>query len=97
LRQHRFLVLPRRTQAEDAAHGGDQQHVAAADEVACRRQPQAVEVVVAAGVFLDVDVALRDVRLGLVIIVVRDEITDGVMREELLEFLVKLGSERLVV
>ena len=48
-------------------------------------------------VFLDVDVALRDVRLGLVVVVVADEVVDGVVREEALELLVELGGERLVV
>ena len=75
----------------------DEQHVVAADEVARGRQAQAVQVVVAAGVLLDVDVALRDVRLGLVVVVVADEIPDGVVREQLLELLVKLGGEGLVV
>ena len=48
-------------------------------------------------VLLDVDVALRDVRLGLVVVVVADEVVDGVVREEALELLVELGGERLVV
>ena len=34
------------------------------------------------GVFFDVDVALRDVRFGLVVVVIADEIVDGVVREE---------------
>src|SRR5687768_5125305 len=54
-------------------------------------------VVVARRVLLDVDVALRDVRLGLVIVVVADEVPDRVVGEELLELLVELRSERLVV
>ena len=77
--------------------GRDEQHVVAADEVARGAEPQAVEVVVAAGVLLDVDVALRDVRFGLVVVVVADEVPDGVVREQLLELLVELGGERLVV
>ena len=48
-------------------------------------------------VLLDVDVALRDVRFGLVVVVVADEVVDGVVREEALELLVELGRERLVV
>ena len=47
-RQDRLLVLDRRAEAEDAADGGDEQHVVAADEVAGGGKPQAVEVVVAA-------------------------------------------------
>ena len=61
------------------------------------RQPQAVDVLVDRGVFLDVDVALRDVRLGLVVVVVADEVVDRVVRKELLELAVELGGQRLVV
>ena len=61
------------------------------------RQPQAVDLLVDRGVLLDVDVALRDVGLGLVVVVVADEIVDGVVREELLELAVELGGQGLVV
>src|SRR5262249_19972163 len=43
------------------------------------------------------DVALGDVRLGLVVVVVADEVVDGVAREEAAELLVELGGQRLVV
>ena len=48
-------------------------------------------------VFFDVDVALRDVGFGLVVVVIADEIVDGVAREEAAELLVELGGQRLVV
>jgi hypothetical protein len=47
-------------------------------------------------VLLDVDVALRDVRLGLVVVVVADEVADGVVREQLLELLVELAASVLL-
>src|SRR5207245_3962269 len=46
---------------------------------------------------LDVAIATRDVRLGLVVVVVRDEVLDRVLREELLELPVELRGEGLVV
>ena len=49
------------------------------------------------GVLLDVDVALGDVGLGLVVVVIADEVADRVVREELLELGVELGGQRLVV
>ncbi len=49
------------------------------------------------GVFLDVDVALRDIGFGLVVVVIADEVADGVVGEEALELLVQLSRERLVV
>ena len=59
--------------------------------------PEPIDVVVDRGVLLDVEVGLRDVRLGLVVVVVGDEVLDGVVREELPELVAELGGERLVV
>jgi len=55
------------------------------------------DLVVDRGFLLNVGVRLRDVGLGLVVVVVRDEVLDGVPREEGLELLVELRGERLVV
>jgi hypothetical protein len=41
-------------------------------------------------------VALRDVGLGLVVVVVADEVLDRVVREELAELAVELRRQRLV-
>ena len=62
-----------------------------------RRVPQPVDVVVPRRVLLDVEVGLRDVRLRLVVVVVGDEVLDGVRREELAELVAELRGERLVV
>ena len=48
-------------------------------------------------VLLDVEVGLRDVRLGLVVVVVRDEVLDRVVGEELAELVAELRGQRLVV
>ena len=95
--QHAALVFHRRAEPEDAADRRHQQHIIAADQVAGGGEAQAIQIVIAAGVFLDVDVALRDVRFGLVVVVIADEIADRVVGKEFLEFLVKLGGQRLVV
>ena len=58
-------------------------HVAPHEQRARRRVAQPVDVVVDRGVLLDVEIGLRDVRLGLVVVVVGDEVLDGVVREEL--------------
>ena len=62
-----------------------------------RRVAQPVDVVVDRRVLLDVEVGLRDVGLGLVVVVVGDEVLDRVLREELAELVAELRGERLVV
>ena len=93
---HRPVVLGR-AQAVDARDAGHDDHVAAAHQRAGGGQPQPVDLLVDRGVLLDVDVALRDVGLGLVVVVVADEVVDRVVRKELLELAVELGGQRLVV
>ena len=94
---HHRLVVVGRAQAVDARHAGHDDHVLAAHQRAGGGQPQAVDLLIDRGVFLDVDVALRDVRLGLVVVVVADEIVDRVVREEFLELAIELSGQRLVV
>ncbi len=62
-----------------------------------RGEPQARDVVVLGRVLLDVEVGLRDVRLGLVVVVVGDEVLDRVLGEELAELVAELRGQRLVV
>ena len=57
---------------------------------------EAIDLVVDRAVLLDVGVARRDVRLGLVVVVVRHEVLDSVLREELAELVRELRGERLV-
>jgi len=47
-------------------------------------------------VLLDIGVRGRYVGFGLVIVVVGDEILDGIVREESLELAIELGGQRLV-
>ena len=46
--------------------------------------------------YLNVGVRRRDVRLGLVVVVIADEVLDRVVREEALELVAQLSGERLV-
>jgi hypothetical protein len=56
----------------------------------------AVDLLVDRRFLLDIGVGPRDIGLGLVVIVIGDEIFDGVVREERLELAVELGGQRLV-
>ena len=86
-----------RAQAEDAA---DRRHD---DDVAPRQQrrgggvAETVDLVVDRRVLLDVRVRGRDVGLGLVVVVVADEVLDRRARQQLAELVAELGRERLVV
>ena len=91
------VVLLRRAHAVDARDRRDHDHVAAREQRARGGVAQAVDLLVDRGVLLDVEVLRRDVRLGLVVVVVGDEVLDRVLREELAELVAELRGERLVV
>ena len=65
-------------------------------ERARRRVAQPVDLVVDRAVLLDVRVGRRQVRLGLVVVVVGDEVLDPVLREQLPELGRELRGEALV-
>ena len=89
-------VLLRRAQAVDAGDGGDHHDVAPGEQALRRRVPQPLDLVVDRGVLLDVGVGLRDVGLGLVVVVVGDEVLDRVVGQQLAELVGQLGGQRLV-
>ena len=94
---HFFVVDLRRADPVDAGDRGDDDHVAAGEERRRRGVAEAVDLVVDRGVLLDVEVLSRDVGLGLVVVVVGDEVLDRVVGEELAELVAELRGERLVV
>ena len=56
----------------------------------------AVDLLVHRRILLDIGVGARDIGLGLVVVVIGDEILDRVVREEALELAIELGGQRLV-
>ena len=86
-----------RTEAVDAGDAGDDQHIAAREQRRGRRVPEAVDLLVDRRVLLDVEVLARDVCLGLVVVVIGDEVLDRVAREVGPKLVAQLGRERLVV
>ena len=98
LQEHHLLeVVLGRTEAVDAAHAGDDDDVAAQEERGRRRVAQPVDLVVDGRVLLDVEVLRRHVGLGLVVVVVADEVLDRVVGQELAELVAELRRQRLVV
>jgi hypothetical protein len=58
------------------------QSVAPGNEITGGGKAKAVDLFVDGGIFFDVDVSLRNVRFGLIVIVIGDEIGDGVIGKE---------------
>ena len=81
----------------DAGHGGNDQHVPPGQQGCGGGKAELVQFLVDAGVLLDVGIGARNVGFRLVVIVVGDEILDGVIGKELLELSGKLGGQGLVV
>ena len=57
---------------------------------------QHLDLFVNRGVFLDIRITLRYICLGLIVVVVRDEVDHGVVGKEFFELARKLGSEGFV-
>ncbi|MBV6417344.1 MAG: hypothetical protein CMLOHMNK_02006 [Steroidobacteraceae bacterium] len=95
--QHHREIGFRIAEAVDRGHGRDDDRVAPLEQRLGGRQAHLLDVLVDRGVLLDVGIARRDVRFRLVVIVVRDEVLDGILREELAELAIELRGERLVV
>ena len=96
-RHHRSEVLFGRAEAVDARDGRNHDDVAPAEERVRGGVPQPLDLRVDRRVLLDEGVGLRYVGLGLVVVVVRDEVLDRVVRHELAELGCELRRERLVV
>ena len=94
---HQGAVRGRVAEAVDRRDGGDDHHVLALHQRRRGTEPQRLEVLVDRGILLDVDVGRGDVGLGLVVVVVRDEVLDRIARQELLHLAVQLRGEGLVV
>src|SRR5215211_328959 len=94
---HLRAVLLRATEAVDRRDARDHYYVSSCKEAARRRVPEPVYVLVDLGVLLDKGVGVRDVGLGLIVVVVGDEVLYCVVGEELGELACELGRERLVV
>ena len=92
---HRRISLDR-ADAVKARDRGHDQHIIALKQRARRRMPHAVDGFVHRALFLDVRVRPGDIGLGLVVIVVGNEILDGIFGKETLELAIKLRGEDLI-
>ena len=95
-RQGHLRIGLDRADAVDARDRGDDDHVAAFEDRARRRMAHPVDLLVQRRFLFDIGVGARDVGLGLVIIVIGDEIFDRVLREKALHLAVELRGQGLV-
>ena len=86
-----------RAQAVDAGDGGDDDDVVPLAQSARRRIAQLIDLVVHRKILLDIGIGGRDIALGLIVIVVGDEVFDGVFGEKFAELVAQLRRKRLVV
>ncbi len=94
--QQLSFVLIRRSQAVDRRNRRHDDHVSSGQECRRGRVAKSIDLVVDRRLLLDEGVGLSDVRLGLVVVVVGDEVLDPILREELPELVGKLCRQRLV-
>src|SRR5664280_143340 len=86
--QHGRPVVDRRSQAVDAAHRRDDDHVAPLEQCLRRGVAELVDLLVQARVILDVRVGAREIGLRLVVVEVAHEVFDRVVREKVAELAV---------
>ena len=96
-KQQHTVVRFRAAETVDAGDRRDDNTVAALKETARCGEAKLVELFVDGRFFFNEEIAGGDVGLGLVVVVVGDEVLDGVVGEEGLELVVELGGEGLVV
>ncbi len=95
--EHRHArVVLRRSDAVDAADGGHHDDVAARQQRRRGRMAQLLDLLVDGGVLLDERVGGGNVGLGLVVVVVGDEVHHGVVGKHLLELGGELRCKRFV-
>ena len=95
LEGHRRIGLDR-ANTIDAGDRGDDDHVVAFEKRAGRRVAHPVDLLVDRGFLLDIGVRARHIGFRLIVVVIGDEIFDGVVRKETLELAIELGGQRLV-
>ena len=85
-----------RANTVNAGDRGDDDHIVPLEQRTGGRVAHPVDGLVDGALFLDIGVGARDVGFGLVIVVIRNKKLHRVFREEVFEFAIELGSERLV-
>ena len=89
-------IVFRRAKAVDTGHGRDNDNIPARQQGMGSRVPELVDVVVDGRVLLNIRIGRGNIGFRLIIVVVADEIFNGVFRKQRTEFIVKLCCQGLV-
>ena len=95
IRRQPRIVL-RRADAIDAGHRSNDDHIASRKQRGGRLMSKHLDFFVNRSILLDIRIALRHICLGLIVVVVRDEVDHGVVGKEFFELARKLGGEGFV-
>ncbi len=85
-----------RAKPVNTGNRSDDQNITPGQQTARSTMPQLINLLVDRGILLNVGVCRGNVSFRLVVVVIRNEILDGIIREEFLEFTVKLGSQGFI-
>ena len=94
--QHHLQIRTGIAETVDRRHRRNDDRVAPLDDRFRRRQPHLLDVRVDRRILLYIGIGGRDVRFRLVVVVVRNEVLDRVVREEVFELAVELRGQGLV-
>ena len=95
--QHHLLEIYGAAQSVDARDRAYHDNIPALRQGSRGRQPELVDLVIDRRVLLDIGIRLRHIGLGLIVVIVRNEILHRILRKELLELTVQLRRKGFVV
>ena len=93
---HHLVVSLGLADAVNGRHGGDDHHVSPLQHALGATQAHLLDMLIDGGVLLNEQVALRHIGLGLVVVVITDEIFHRIFWEKLSKLAVELRRQRLV-
>ena len=96
-RNHHVAVINRVAQTVDTGNRCDDDHIAPLRQRKCGAVAQLVDFVVDGAVLFDIGIGLRNVRLGLIVVVIGDKVFYRVVGKEFLELAAELRRERFVM
>ncbi|MPN36212.1 hypothetical protein SDC9_183720 [bioreactor metagenome] len=84
-RQYQAMVFVWRTKTINAGNTGHDNNITAFKQRACRRVAQLIYLIINRGVFFNKSIGVSNISLGLVIVIIADEILNRIIRKKLFE------------